>query len=126
MNEPTPPEGRPSDNGGSSDADFEEFHGVLLYRGSIPFDQLPFPAPPPEETEAWEWVNHDPEINRLYGGLVVAVHQRKVWGVGKTDRAAREDTLKKPGCPPEDELVFVTVAGLPPSQQGADGGNRPA
>src|SRR5262249_42711442 len=104
MNDSTPPEGQPN-------PDFEEFHGILLYRGSIPLEQLPFPDPPPEETEAWEWVDSDPEINRLYGGLVVAVHNRKVWGVGKTDKAACEDALKKPGCPPEDDLVFVPVAG---------------
>jgi hypothetical protein len=121
MNEPTPPNGQPLGDGGSSDIAFEEFHGILLYRGSIPFDQLPFPDPPPEDVEAWDWVDHDPEVQRLYHGLVVAVHNRKVWGVGKTYKAAAEDARKKPGCPGEG-LVFVPVPAtqLPPRNDRAE------
>jgi hypothetical protein len=122
MIDPTPKEDRSSDNG-NLPPEFEEFHGVLLYRGSIPFDELPFPDPPPEELDAWEWVEHDPEVNQLYGGLVVAVHKRKIWGAGTTYKAARLDALKKPDCPPEDELIFIPVPGLPPELQGSGGGS---
>jgi hypothetical protein len=122
MNEPTPQEGHPSGDGSSSDPVFEEFHGVLLYRGSIPFDQLPFPDPPPEDLDAWNWVDNDPEVQRLNHGLVVAVYNRKVWGVGKTYKAAAEDARQRPGCP-EEELIFVPVPATklpPPSERGGE------
>jgi hypothetical protein len=60
-----------------------------------------------------EWALQDPEVQRQYAGQVVAVHDRKVWGVGKTHLAALNDALARPGCPPRGELATVPVEGCP-------------
>jgi hypothetical protein len=92
--------------------DFEEVDGVLFYRGARPLDELPFPEAP--GGAEFEWALTDREVRREHGGRVVAVRGRKVWGVGKTYRAAWEAACQDPACPPRGELVFVAVPALPP------------
>lgn len=62
-----------------------------------------------------ELVLHDPEVQQQYAGQVVAVHDRKVWGMGQTHLAALTDALTRPGCPPRGELATVAVQGCPVS-----------
>jgi hypothetical protein len=76
-------------------------------------DNLPFPPGDPRRDADFDWALNDPEVYRQYGGLKVAVHERRVWGAGRTYQLAREDALKKPGCPPAAELVFVYLWGTP-------------
>lgn len=78
----------------------------------VPFEQLEFPDDCPDE-EDFNWAWDDLELQRLYGGLVVAVRQRTVWGAGKNHRAAWEDAQRKPNCPPSSEFAFVPISGLP-------------
>jgi hypothetical protein len=61
----------------------------------------------------YEWVLHDPDVQRQYARQVVAVHDRKVWGSGTTHRDALQDALSRPGCPPRGELALVPVEGIP-------------
>lgn len=114
----TPP--RPGGEEWHIPPDFVEEHGVLIYRGKTPFEELPFPLEPPPPDPDSEWAWNDPEVRRLYAGLFVAVHARKVWGAGIDEDAAWEDASKKPGCPPEKELRFVPVFGTPPGLGGAE------
>jgi hypothetical protein len=72
---------------------------------------LPFPPCPNEEDYDWVWSNR--ELHRQYQGLVVAVHNKTVWGAGKDAEAAWEDARKKPGCPEELDLAFVDIWGMP-------------
>ena len=67
-----------------------------------------------------EWVLHDAEVQRRYAGQVVAVHDRRVWGAGKTHQAALNDALSRPGCPPRGELATVAVEGSPLSTGGRE------
>jgi hypothetical protein len=89
----------------------EEVEGVLVYRGTIPFDQLPIPEAP--DKADYEWAANDTTIRQQYGGLVVAVCDRKVWGAGKNPQLAWEAARQTPGCPCRDDLVFVAVSALP-------------
>jgi hypothetical protein len=63
--------------------------------------------------EDYEWCLHDPEIQRTYGGKVVAVHNRRVWGAGKTYQAAAQAAQRCPGCPPPANLARVYIEGVP-------------
>ena len=72
---------------------------------------VPFPPCPNEQD--YEWAFHNRELHRLYQGMVIAVRDRKVWGVGKTHKAAWEDAQKKPGCPERHDLAFVDIWGMP-------------
>jgi hypothetical protein len=60
-----------------------------------------------------EWALHEGDVQQQYAGQVVAVHDRKVWGVGKTPQAALNDALSRPDCPPRGELATVVVEGCP-------------
>jgi hypothetical protein len=56
----------------------------------------PFSHPETEEedrrpSDDYDWASTDPEVRARYGGQVVAVHRRTVWGVGDNDLAAVED-----------------------------------
>ena len=62
----------------------------------------------------YEWCLHDPEVRRLYGDQVVAVHQRRIWGAGANHLAALNAALQQPGCPPRKALVFVVVPPIVP------------
>jgi hypothetical protein len=96
-------------NSSPSPADIEVIDGIAWYRGSRPFDELELPPVPKEVEEDYFWAQQDPAVLKAYGGLVVAVHRRKVWGAGKNYRTAVEDALQKPGCPPAGELVLVLI-----------------
>jgi hypothetical protein len=85
--------------------------GFAVYEGPVPFDELPFPVE--EDNGDFEWAASDPEICRLYQRQVVAVRNRKVWGVGKDGRAAYADARKQPDCPAPDELIYVPIWGRP-------------
>ncbi len=89
--------------------------GFALHEGPIPFDDLPFPVE--EDNGDFEWAASDPEICRLYQRQVVAVRNRKVWGVGKDGRAAYADAQRRPVCPAANDLVYVPIWGRPWKQQ---------
>src|SRR5205814_9638720 len=57
------------------------------------------------------------ELRSEYGGYVWAVHEFKLWGVGRTHAKALADALAKPGCPPEEDLVLVVTSGLSPDEK---------
>ncbi len=63
----------------------------------------------------YEWCLHDPEVRKKYGGQVVVVHQRKIWGVGSNHAAALAAAQRQPGCPPRHELAIVVVPERPVS-----------
>ena len=56
----------------------------------------------------YEWCWNDPEMQKKYGGKVIIVHQRKVWGVGNNHALAWVAAQRKRGCPPK-ELVAAVV-----------------
>jgi hypothetical protein len=58
-----------------------------------------------------EWVLNDTQLQLQYAGNVVAVHDRKVWGIGKTHQAALEAALSQPACPARGDIVTVAVEG---------------
>jgi hypothetical protein len=80
---------------------------MVRYQGDTPFEELEIPPPPPEVADARDWALNDPEVQKKYSGYLVLVHQRKVWGAGRSYSAALKQALQQPGCPPERELVFV-------------------
>jgi hypothetical protein len=65
----------------------------------------------------YEWVLHDADIQRQYAGQVVAVHDRKVWGAGKTHATALQAARRRRGCPPQESLAKVFVEGHPVNTQ---------
>lgn len=99
-----------NDEGSRLPPELEERDGLLVYRGVAPFDTLSIPEADPNSDYEWAW--HDPEIQRKYVGLVVAVANRRVFGVGKNEDEAWAEAHKHPDCPPEGHLYFVPVYGL--------------
>jgi hypothetical protein len=61
----------------------------------------------------YEWVLHDPEVQRQQAGMVVAVHRRRIVGVGTNHREALQAALLQPNCPPREEFTLVFVEGRP-------------
>jgi hypothetical protein len=65
--------------------------------------------------EDYEWCLHDPEVRRRYGGRVVVVQNRKVWGVGSNHGAALDAALAAADCPfrnsacPSREAIAIVV-----------------
>jgi hypothetical protein len=57
----------------------------------------------------YEWCLHDAAVRARYGGQVVVVHQRKVWGAGKNHAAAWAAARRKRGCPSRDQIAVVVV-----------------
>jgi hypothetical protein len=57
----------------------------------------------------YEWCLHDRDIQVKYGGKVVVVHKRKVWGVGKDHATAWAVARRKRGCPTKDQIAVVVV-----------------
>jgi hypothetical protein len=55
------------------------------------------------------WADSDPNVQLRYSGQSIAVHRRKIVGVGFDGLAALEDALARPGCPPRHELSLVKV-----------------
>jgi hypothetical protein len=74
----------------------------------------PYSHPATEEedrrpSDDWDWASTDPDVRTRYGGRVVAVHRRKVWGVGDNCFEAAVDARKQPGCPHVLALTFVDL-----------------
>jgi hypothetical protein len=65
-------------------------------------------------SQDYDWCLQDPAIQRTYAGQVVAVHQKKVWGAGKTHGEATQAALGQPGCPPREALAKVVIEGTVP------------
>jgi hypothetical protein len=64
------------------------------------------------EQQIWddyEWCLSDRQVQEKYGGKVVVVYNRKIWGVGKHHAAALAAAQRKRGCPPRDRLALVVV-----------------
>jgi hypothetical protein len=102
---------------------FEELiPGAVAYQGPIPFDDLPFPEP--ANAEDYDWALNSRELHRRYPRMVVAVHRRQVWGVGRDYQAAWEDARKKSECPAERNLAFVALWGVP-GDCGGEAGESP-
>jgi hypothetical protein len=57
----------------------------------------------------YEWGLKDPGVQDCYGGRVVAVHQRRVWGAGNTHAEALDAALRQPACPPRESLALVPL-----------------
>lgn len=55
------------------------------------------------------WALGSEEVRSQFGGRVVAVHRRVVWGSGGNDFDALADAQTKPGCPHRLALTFVSV-----------------
>jgi hypothetical protein len=64
------------------------------------------------EQQVWddyEWCLSSRQVRENYGGKVVVVHNRKIWGVGRHHAAALAAAQRKRGCPPRDQLALVVV-----------------
>jgi hypothetical protein len=61
--------------------------------------------------EHYQWVLRDGKIQREQAGNVVAVHKRRIWGIGANHAAALAAALKRPRCPSKQELALVYVEG---------------
>lgn len=86
--------------------------GFALLHPPARLDEVPFPSDDPARAADYDWAQGDPEVRRRYGGLIVAVRDRQVWGAGPTPTQAAEDAAGKPGCP--QDLVYVCVWPDPP------------
>lgn len=60
----------------------------------------------------YEWCLHDPAVQRAHGGKAVAVHCRRIWGIGANHLDALQAALREPGCPPRSHLAVVVVPEL--------------
>ncbi len=61
--------------------------------------------------EDYQWVLQDGTTQREQAGKVVAVHKRKIWGVGANHAAALAAARERPECPCQQELALVYVEG---------------
>jgi hypothetical protein len=114
--DPFPPPSTAADEcSGNAATDFEEKDGILFYRGTRLFEELEFPLEAEADAADYTWARQDPQVQREHAGLVILVRGRKVWGAGKTPRAAWEQARQAADCPPLDELLFVVVPGPAPS-----------
>jgi hypothetical protein len=62
----------------------------------------------------YDWAWNDAEIKRLYGGRVVVVHKRKIWGSGANHATAWANAQRKKGCPLRMDVAIVPVPKLTP------------
>ncbi|HEX5273383.1 MAG TPA: hypothetical protein VFW33_22960, partial [Gemmataceae bacterium] len=61
---------------------FEDIgQGYVRLRPPATLDDIPFPPDDPERTADYNWAQEDPEMQARYGGRVVAVRHKRVWGV---------------------------------------------
>ena len=63
--------------------------------------------------EDYQWVLRDGTVQRQQAGKVVAVHRKKIWGVGATRAAALAAARVHPECPSQRQLALVYVEGQP-------------
>ena len=59
----------------------------------------------------YDWALEDAELPKTYGGQVVAVSNRRVWGAGRTRTQAR-NAAKEAGCPDSEDLALVPISRL--------------
>jgi hypothetical protein len=97
--------------------------GFARYTGPIPLDEVPIPDAPIANDYGWAWTS--PELHSKYQGMVVAVRDRTVWGVGKDCNTAWDDARQKSGCPELEQLAFVPLWGIPGNPDGAEPGAKP-
>jgi hypothetical protein len=72
------------------------------------------PALTEQERQQWrdhEWVLSDEATQSRHAGLVVAVSNQTVLGVGPTHRDALQAALARPDCPARQAIVTVAVEG---------------
>lgn len=73
--------------------------------------------------DEYEWAINDPEVRRQYGGQVVAVYQRRIWGAGPNHSVALDTALQQPGAPPRYFFALPVVPhGIPSSSDSAESG----
>ncbi len=66
------------------------------------------------KNDDFEWALHDPELRKKYGGKVVAVYRRKVFGVGNNYQTAWTAAQRRRDCPAKTEVALVVVPCLVP------------
>lgn len=66
----------------------------------------------------YHWACFNPVVRERFGGRVVAVFRRKVWGVGADDGEAMADAQSKFDLPNEGPLMCVNVPTHPWSWEG--------
>jgi hypothetical protein len=71
--------------------------------------------------EDYAWWSESLEMQRRYGGQVLVVQRRTVWGEGRNLSEAWKDAQKRQGCPPQDDLTFVPIP-LPTADEGSEFG----
>lgn len=57
----------------------------------------------------YTWAMQDPMVRTRYGGMVVVVHEKQVWGSGVDHGAALRLAQKQAGCPASEMFAFVVV-----------------
>jgi hypothetical protein len=90
----------------------EAMNEARAKEGCPPKDQMVLvvvPYPMADDCPEYEWCLTDREVQRQYGGLIVAVHGRTVWGAGNDRAAAWDAARQQPGCPAAEDLAFVQV-----------------
>jgi hypothetical protein len=63
------------------------------------------------KNDDFEWALHDLELRQKYGGKIVAVHRKRVLGVGKTYQAAWAAAQRRRNCPAKKDVAMVVVPG---------------
>jgi hypothetical protein len=66
------------------------------------------------------WCETDEAVRKKYGGKIVAVYNRKIFGAGKHHGEAWDAAQRKRGCPPRNQLAMVYVPFFIPASP-ADG-----
>ena len=61
------------------------------------------------KNDDFEWALRDLQVSKKYGGRVVAVHRRRVLGVGKSYQAAWVAAQRRRDCPAKHEVAMVVV-----------------
>jgi hypothetical protein len=72
------------------------------------------------KNDDYEWALRDLGLRKKYGGRVVAVHRKKVLGVGRSYQAAWAAAQRRRNCPAKREVAMVVV----PCQVSADSSGR--
>jgi len=57
----------------------------------------------------YAWARDNTDLQKHYCGLVVAVHNKQVWGAGRDHGVALRRARRKPGAPDRSEFAFVYV-----------------
>jgi hypothetical protein len=57
----------------------------------------------------YEWCLDNQDVQEKYGGKIVIVHKRKIWGVGTSHALAWAAAQRKHGCPAREHIAVVVV-----------------